>query len=391
MDERRIDEAAAGRLERVAPRARRLLAARPGGLEAAAAHESSGGGAGPPGAGDVAAIAAQLRRARPPLAGIPATAGDPVAEALARELVAHAARVMQALGRGASENQLTAGDALALEAVLRVRGRPALRVEGETIEPIDDARHPGSGIWRSFLDQFEGNVLFAAAATGAVVVSDPFGAPPEPWVQGTAWLVREDLAVTNRHVLFPPLGGMRLARRLLQPTTARLKSDLKVTIDFAFDSGPRRSALYEVESVLFVAEEADPVDVALLKVRPIGDLRPPPLTLAPGDFDQDYLYVVGHPGRMQDVPDDVRAVFGDPDERKRASFGELMDADPANPGELIYDASTIGGFSGGCVLGFRTREVVGLHYYGDPLNGNRAIAATQLAAHPAGALMAGGG
>jgi hypothetical protein len=296
---------------------------------------------------------------------------------------------MEALGRGATDDQITARDALALESVLRVRGRPALRIEGDTIEPIDDTKHPGSGMWRRYLDDFEDNVLFAAAATGAVVVSDPYSAPPEPWVQGSAWLVREDLVVTNRHVLFPPLGGMRLARRLLQPTAARLKSDLSVTIDFAFDSGAARNGRYAVEGVEFVAEERDPVDVAILKVRRIGDLRPLPLSLAPGDFDQDYLYVMGHPGRMENVPDDVRAVFGDPDERKRASFGELMNADPRWPGELTYDASTIGGFSGGCVLGFHAREVIGLHYYGDPLNGNRAVSAVTLAAHPAGALMRG--
>lgn len=384
MDERRIDEAAAGRLERVAPRARRLLAPRSGGPESARGHEGSGS-AGPPGTGDVHAIAAQLRQARPSSAG----GGDAVSEAIARDLVARAARVMQALGRGASENQLTVGDALALESVLRVRGRPALRVEGEAIETIDDGKHPGSGMWRSFLDDFEANVLFAAAATGAVLVSDPYGSPPEPWVQGTAWLVREDLAVTNRHVLFPPLGGMRLARRLFEPTAARLKSDLDVKIDFAFDSGPGRSVRYGIDAIAFVAEENDPVDVALLKVRPLDAVRPQPIPLSAREFDQDYLYVLGHPGRMPEVPDEVRAVFGDPDERKRASFGELMDADPRRPGEILYDASTIGGFSGGCVLGFRAREVVGVHYYGDPLNGNRAVAATALAAHPAGAHIRG--
>jgi hypothetical protein len=48
----------------------------------------------------------------------------------------------------------------------------------------------------------------------------------------------------------------------------------------------------------------------------------------------------------------------------------------------MHDASTIGGYSGGCVLPFLTNEVVGLHYYGDPLTGNRAFTAAALRAHP---------
>lgn len=389
MDERRIDETMAGRLERVAPRARRFLAT--SGLEAAGGHESTGG-SGAPGDRDVAAIARQLRRARSERPGPLGADADAVAQAIARDLVARARQVMQSLGQGAGDGDVSASDAIALESVLRTRGRPALRVEGSTIEPIDNEKHPGSGMWRIFLDDFEANVLFAADATGAVIVKDRYATPAQPWVQGTAWLVREDLAVTNRHVLFPPLGGMRLARRLLgQPTAARLKSDVEVLVDFAFDAGPQRSVQYAIDGVAFVAEERDPVDVALLKVRPLGDGRRAPLALGADDFDQDHLYVVGHPGRMLDVPEEVRAVFGDPDERKRASFGELMDPDPLHPGEITYDASTIGGFSGGCVLGFRAREVVGLHYYGDPLTGNRAVAATAFASHPAGALIRGEG
>ena len=388
MSEPRIDETTAGRLERVAPRARRLLAPSTPGAPGRA-YESAGA-AGPPGERDVAAIAGQLRRAgttdAEPLAGH----SDVVAERLARDLVARAAQVLRTLEHGAADSDISADDALALESVLRSRGRPALRVEGDTIEPIDDDKHPGSGIWRTFLDDFESNVLFAAAATGAVIVGEGPADMAQPWVQGTAWLVREDLAVTNRHVLFPPPGGVRLAqRKLLQPTAARLRTDLDLLVDFAFDGGPQRSIRYRVDEVAFIAEEADPVDVALLKVSPEGNERPTPLVLRSAALDSKHIYVIGHPGRLEEVPAEVRAVFGDPDERKRASFGETMEPDPLYPGELSYDASTIGGFSGGCVLGFRSREVAGLHHYGDPLNGNRAMTAATLAGHAVGAVIRG--
>ncbi|HYW17275.1 MAG TPA: serine protease [Allosphingosinicella sp.] len=382
MGERPMDETMAGRLERVAPRARRFLAAPTG--DCGRALESTGG-CGPPGERDVAAIAGQLRRAQSDRPAAPGSGGDAVAQGVARDLVTRARQALETLQESKGDAALDADDAMALESVLRSRGRPALRVEGDSIEPIDDQKHPGSGMWRNFLDDFEANMLFAAAATGAVIVGEGSGESAGPWVQGTAWLVRSDLAVTNRHLLFPPPGGIRLAQRmLLQPTGARLRSDLDLLIDFAFDSGPSRSVRYAIDEVTFVAEEGDPVDVALLKVRPMDGRRPAPLALRTALLDEKHVYVVGHPGRMRQVAKEVRAVFGDPDERKRVSFGELMDPDALHPGELTYDASTIGGFSGGCVLGFRSREVAGLHHYGDPLSGNRAIAAATLAGHAAG-------
>jgi hypothetical protein len=106
-----------------------------------------------------------------------------------------------------------------------------------------------------------------------------------------------------------------------------------------------------------------------------------PLSLAVETFDSDQLYVIGHPGRMRNVPEEVLAVFGTPNERKRVSFGELLDPDAERPSEILHDASTIGGYSGGCVLGFGSPAVVALHYYGDPINGNRAITAEALKAH----------
>jgi hypothetical protein len=383
------DERIAARFERVAPRARRMLStvsvgmgqeAAPGALEGARPR------LGPPDEEDARAIAVQLRQSRPRTPPVSPVAGrDPMreADAIATQLVAQARAIMSMLDSGAPDCAINGEDVVALESVMRARGRPALCVEGERIEAIDPERHPGSGFWRSFIDDYETNLIKVASATGAVVVHDRFG-KSKPWVQGTAWLVSGDLVITNRHVLFPPLNGMRLARR--RPgamTTARFKSDLKVTIDFAFDNGPTRTVCRPVVDVPFVSEERDPVDVAVIRIAtsPAATLKPPALALATNTFDSDQLYVVGHPGRMPNVPEEVLAVFGTPNERKRMSFGELMDPDPSQPNEILHDASTIGGYSGGCVLGFDSPSVVALHYYGDPANGNRAITVAALRAH----------
>jgi V8-like Glu-specific endopeptidase len=393
---RTIDETTAAQLERVAPRASKLFAGQAGGgLESAGGAQESSTGTGPPNAADVRAIATQLKRATGATDSklVAGRVADVEADAIAAQLVARANEVLAQLRGGAPPGDVSAEGAYALEAVLRVRGRPALNVEGNSIEPIDAQKHPGSDFWLTFRSDHENDLVKVAAATGAVMVKDRMGLQ-RVWVQGTAWLVAPNLVMTNRHVLFPPLGGMRLARRIPgSTTTAQFKSDLDITIDFAFDSRPAgRSMTVPAIEVVYVSEEADPIDVALIKIGPPVDATQTlaaPLTVASTPGDYQYLYVVGHPGKMPYVPENVLAVFGTPDERKRVSFGETMDTSATRPNELTHDASTIGGFSGGCVLPFLTDQVIGLHYYGDPLNGNRAFTAAALRAHAVAKLLWG--
>jgi hypothetical protein len=204
-------------------------------------------------------------------------------------------------------------------------------------------------------------------------------------VQGTAWLIAPDLAVTNRHVLFPSAPGITLAsRKAGDPTAARLKTNVDVTLDFAHDNGPARNLSYTIENIPFVSQDPDPVDIALLRVKPTAALRKPepsPLQLAAQTGSFPYIYVIGHPASIPQVADKVMAVFGTPDERKRVSFGEIMQGQTPRTGELVHDASTIGGYSGGCVVSFDSPEVMALHYYGHPLSGNRAFTAQMLRSH----------
>ena len=366
-------------------RARALLGAPPGG--AASATESSGRRVGPPDDVDAKAIARQLRRAatttNAPVAGRDVATES---ERLATAIVERARAVMAELENGASLGSVGDADAAALESVIRTRGRPALAIEGNRIEALDADKHPGSGFWLTALDDHEAQLVLVANATGAVTVVDTVTGKG-PWVQGTAWLVKPDLVVTNRHVILPPPAeGVRLAKRVTgQLTEAAIKSDYTVTIDFAFDDGPARAIKCAVVGVPYISLDADAVDIAILRITPMTGSTALSVATAPSATTQ--LYVFGHPGRLTNVPDDVAVVFGTPNGRKRVSFGERMDADPARPGEIAHDASTIGGFSGGCVLAFGSPVVTALHYYGDPLQGNRAITAATLRGHAVAAYL----
>ncbi len=317
----------------------------------------------------------RLEAAAPPVTGMV----QAEAEGVATKLVTEAMKAAETLSNGAPAHSLRPSQVLALEAVVRATGRPAVRVDGNDLEDL--TLYPEAAMWRLVVDNHRAAIMTACRATAAVRVVDLL-AGSMTWVQGTSWLLSADTAITNRHVLFPPFGGTRLARRIPGTQTARLRKDLTVSLDFSFHDNPPSQVVYRVVDIVYVASENDPVDAALLKIEPIsGKANALTLTTKPLD-DLERLYVVGHPGLMQSIPKDVRKVFGDPDEKKRVSFGELMEPLVRPSDDIIHDASTIGGFSGGCVMDFLATDVTGLHYWGDTAQGNRAVSAAAIRGHP---------
>ena len=362
-----MKEDLAGRFELTGARVRALLGtgasdARPGRAESTSSVPNA------PNEDDAHRIAARIR----------AHSGTPSDAALiiAKELVAQA---QTALGK----KQLSETEAFALESVIYVRGRPALRVLGSRLEGLD--HFPGSELWQTFIADFEDVITAAASTTGAVFVDAPTTGNPR-WLQGSAWLIAVDRVVTNRHILLP-----QTSERLITVSdverNARIRDGFRLDIEFsADDRTPAKRTTRTVTGVLYVSNETDPVDVAVLAIEPFADA--PPLVLAKaGDAIPENLFVVGHPGLAMLVPDNVRAVFGNPDGKKRVSFGKLMAVMEAET-QVLHDASTIGGYSGAPVVGIRSGLVAGLHYYGDPNTGNIAVAAGALRKHPVSQFLA---
>jgi hypothetical protein len=365
-------------------RVRKLLGL--GTNDGAGVHESSGSRRGPPDEIDRKAIAALIDADRifRGTEDRSESQGDG-AETAATTLVSMAKETIARLDSGVAVDSLSDANLAALEAILFLRGRPALNVEAARIEAIDSVKHPGAARWRTFVEEHEPNLVRATSATGAVVACDHSRAS-DTWIAGTAWLIKPNLAVTNRHVLFPgPLGVALAERKGGSDTTARIKPTSDIVIDFALDAGGARNMKYTALDVPFVCAPNDPIDLALIRIAPMGPaFRPPsPLVLAASAPPSKYMYVVGHPGLVNaaELTEDIQAVFGRPDGRKRVSLGEFMPPDGAWPNDLIHDASTIGGYSGACVLAFNRCEVAALHYHGTFLDGNRAISADAIRRH----------
>lgn len=334
-------------------------------------HESLLMRQGQPGEADARAIERLLCQA-------PLMLSDSERGGIAQGLVNQARQALLELAGGTRPDLLQDGQRLGLEAIMQTRGRPSLRVLDDGIEDL--RLHPGAEVWQAVADLHQQAIFDACQSTAAVRVRD-LQFSYSPWVQGSAWMVAPGLAMTNRHVLFPP-GGRPLVARSAATAGARILASFEVTLDFAFQQATTQDRRYRVVGVPFVAADNDPVDVALLQIEHISGPQIAPLSLSRQPTQTiGQLYVVGHPGRVNALSDEIRCVFGDPDERKRVSFGQPLNGDVADAGELLHDASTIGGFSGGPVLAFLDSEVRALHYWGDPLAGNRAIAAQTLWQH----------
>jgi hypothetical protein len=359
-----VSERVGGRLEATASRALRLLGG--GASTHSSRTENATNAARSIDESDARAISGRIRAE--------SSVAAEVAAAAAQSLIETA---RSALLRLASDptSHINDSEAIALESVIHVRGRPALRVFANRLEALTN--YPASEFWHEIISAHEENIIVASSATGAVMVSVPsLGLPP--WLQGSAWLVAPDRVVTNRHVLTPDIG-----RQLYEGTrdSARLCADVTVSVELAHDSRtPQSKKTLSVTGIGYVASQDDAVDIAVLAVAPALDIRPIRAASATATSATSII-VVGHPAPLLDIPSAVQAVFGNPDGRKRVSFGNRMSGGPA--GELLHDASTIGGFSGGPVVKPSTGEVLGLHFFGDPSTGNRAVSIDTIRDHPA--------
>jgi V8-like Glu-specific endopeptidase len=351
--------------QRTGARARALL----GGAAAGAGGntESAGGGSGPPNATDVALIAARIQYY--------SNLSAEEARAIAAQLTEQARVAVTKLLGGATDTALSDDEVMSLESVIYVRSRPAVRImgqQGDRLEGLE--KHPGSELWQDFITDCEQRIISAARATGAAMVMALNTGAPE-LVSGSAWLVTPNRVITNRHVLQNRQMNMLVAA---DGGGKRIGDDYSLVIEFTFDNRKTMTKTRQrVTDVLYVSEPADPIDIAVLGIEGAGT----PLAIASSATPTPKnLYVVGHPGLSLDVSAPVKAVFGNPDGRKRVSFGKFV---TSGPSEFGHDASTIGGYSGGPVVGICDGVVAGLHYYGDPANGNLAISAAAIRAHAA--------
>lgn len=260
-----------------------------------------------------------------------------------------------------------------VESIVEEVGRPALFVSGDDYElPADkelaqrlrSARHTVGGRLASVgrLEVFDGVIK---------------------WPVGTAWMVADKIAITNRHV------AEKFARRdgagnpvILTDLRGR---PYKVVVDFREEHGSIVEREVLVESVLYLPDRSREIsDIALLKLSGGAELPPPIPLLKERIAVTSWIAVVGYPQADERIPPEAREVeesyFSNVYGVKRLSPGQIDPASQVGFPEWIvaHDATTLGGHSGSVLLDLGTGSAVGIHFRGEFKKANYAVDSVEI-------------
>ena len=305
---------------------------------------------------------------------------------LRRMVLESAADAVAGLAAGVPPAALPIPQRMALEALVKLEGRPALLVKdnGEI-----DFASPALGEWSALFTVRRDELKTICAAVGRIDVE--FGGK---WFHaGTGTLYPGGLVVTNRHVMegfAEPLPSQGAPRYILVRGTR---------IDFSPGANDPAHQ-FEIDSVVGagtkrIGRVADPakLDMAVLRLRPGSAPLPAPVSpqpLALNEQIQD-LIAVGYPAeptmsaavdpvsgkvsakawdRLMDI---YQLGYG----KKYVSPGLIMaalgtvDGDPQH-WAFSHDATTLPGNSGSLMASLGTAGAFGLHFGGAPLRQNLA-------------------
>ena len=254
-----------------------------------------------------------------------------------------------------------------LEAIVLPNERPVAYIRRGKYSPVPQARwqHLNAKAVRQRIEP-----LFPAI--GRVEV--PGGGPSDYY--GTAFVVGENLLMTNRHVGEVFTTGVGTKRLRYRPDGA--------AVDFQREDGVAGSKSVRVTDVVMIHPYWD---MALLKVTSLpAGVQPLKLAVEPPEAyaDQDVL-VVGYPAR------DDRSNLAVQDQIFESKYGvkrlqpgkarrrEAIDSFKHPVDAMTHDASTLGGNSGSVVIDVRSGLVIGLHFAGVYLKANYAVPTSDLA------------
>lgn len=303
----------------------------------------------------------------------------------------------EAVSQLAAGRELSAKARLGLEALVKLSGRPALRIRSGTID-IDD---PRAKDWKGRLTLYfsGGQIADRFSRVGRIDCDDEH--------VGTGFVIGDGLILTNRHVL--QAFAAPVPRRN-GPNRWVLTSD-NVTIDFAEEpssltvgsrfkvvgvvgSGPR-----DIDDMRVDFACADTAVLSVESTNAHQQMLPAALELD-GDIRnvarKKPLIIVGYPAQPASLPErpdgsfdtDVikrlYELFGHDYGTKYLAAGEVMTSIGAHDADRVphvfgHDATTLVGNSGSAVIGAQgPQQVVGLHFGGHWLEENYAHAVASL-------------
>jgi endonuclease G len=244
------------------------------------------------------------------------------------------------------------------ESIILLKGRPVLFVRKSSFET------PRSKVWSARLTASRESLETAFPAVGRIEVKNH---PSFDWI-GTGWVVATDLIVTNRHV------AREFSRREMGQFVLRKNvsgKSIKPSIDFRAEHMEPDEAEFKVVDVLYMEEDEDGPDLALLHIA--SEDTPPPRPIPLGDVVPGMqVAVIGYPAQDSRCKDSnaMERIFGHVYDVKRLAPGRIREVQPHY---LTHDCTTLGGNSGSVLISLETGKAVGLHYGGRHRDQNYAV------------------
>lgn len=314
----------------------------------------------------------------------------------ANEVLRTANRAMSKLDAGTGAGSLSDIELDALQAIVEVIGRPALRyVDGRVQLPPTLTGE--NEFWHVFIATARSKINRVSASVARVAIEQPGGGVEQ---LGTAWRLGPDLLVTNRHVVAP-----LVVEASRPPGEWTLNTARTVIADFAVTESATQPGRFLVAELMYCADESS-IDFAVLRLQAANGVpaslpvdvslealgvSTPSISGSAPETGRSAIYVVGHPYREFASSASVE-VFGVADGSKRCSPGYITAFDAGQP-LFEHDCSTLGGNSGSCVFSKELHRVVGLHIGGQDVQStgvgraNVAIAFARLEGHRAGKIV----
>lgn len=256
-----------------------------------------------------------------------------------------------------------------VEAVVLAHGRPSMLVQHNRIQV------PESPELRRRIEATRMRYESRLASVGRVELSGH----PRLQQAGTAWIVAENLVVTNAHV-----AAEFVARHESHLVFRRTFGDVVMSacVDLReeyVNAGTPEEFEIGVDQVLYLADLTDvrAPDLALLRLSPgQGVLLPPPIPFVdvPLETGRD-IAVVGFPAEDSVGSGSIaiaRRIFGGIYGVKRFSPGKVGPT-PDGAWAFAHDATTLGGSSGSVVIDLETGGAVGVHFAGTLERANYAV------------------
>lgn len=273
------------------------------------------------------------------------------------------------LDRLLTSNEAPVGPVSGLEAIVKVTGRPVLFIQNDTFQKPD---------LESIGDRLEKHRAKIEKVIPSVARVDILNHADYDYV-GTAWMIEEDVMITNRHVA--EYFAYRQADRFVFDTTP-FGRKLEVQVDFAQEYKSEKKAIeVPILEVLHMEKKVGGApDFALLKVEP-SSLLPKPIPFSSRKLslnDQLDIVVIGYPDRDgRNNAFVMEELFQSTYQVKRLSPGRTSGSHPRGH-IFMHDCTTLGGSSGSLVLDLESGKAIGLHYSGTFMENNFAVTSRTL-------------